>query len=328
MRFEALARLGNRFIPVPAAPLYRKRIWKNFRSIWVFLKGFLRGRALLRGLKPDAVVGMGGYATGALLLASRMGHVPYLLCEQNAVPGFANRLFCKRARCLLVSYAAVIDRFPKRIRPRCLVTGNPVREAFGKTGRAEARAAFSLKKVSGPVLGVVGGSQGAAGINGAVLGLLDRLRKKKVSVIWSTGPRAHERIAAQAARPGVQVFPFVERMDCFLGAVDLIISRAGATSLAEIAASGTASVLVPYPHAAADHQTRNAQAFVEAGAAVMVGEGEGFAERLAETIFGLLDDERRLQTLRKAASRLHKSDTVRLMADAVEKTREPADASI
>lgn len=313
-RFEVIERLGQRFLPLPAAPLYRKRPWRNFRTVFVFVKALRRCLRLVRALHPAVCVGMGGYVTGPLLLACILKRVPIVLCEQNAVPGFANRRFASRAARIILNFPAQ-EHFSRRQRSKCLVLGNPVRPGFEQVERAAARRFFGLKGRR-PVLGITGGSQGARAINEAVAGMASSLRGW--DILWSTGAASHEDLAARVQGARFQLWPFVERMDLFFCACDLVVSRAGATTLAEIAATGTPALLVPYPFATADHQTRNAGFFRDKGAAVVVPEGEEFQERLAQQLKALLKDRNLLQHMAERAASLHDPKTLSNMASLVE----------
>lgn len=307
LRFEAVRRLGQRFLVLPGGPLYRTKILRNFRTIRLFFKALVRARALLKNLQPDVCVGMGGYITGPLLLACRMRGIPYVLCEQNAYPGFANRRFAGKAERILLTFPEAAARFSKRAARRAVLTGNPVRPGFVKADRNEARRFFGIP-AGRRVLAVTGGSQGAAGINQALLSLQKEL--KGTIVLWSCGEKHFSALKEEVTSGDYRLFPFVERMDLFLAAADLVVSRAGATSLAEIAVSGKPSLLVPYPFATADHQTANAAGFAAAGAAVVVPEGENFRDRLAVELAGLLADKKRLAVMGKAAAACYRQDTV------------------
>ena len=313
-RFDMVRRLGNRHIVLPGGPLYRKKIYKNFKTLWQFFKAVRRSLALIRSLKPDVCVGMGGYITGAMLLACRLKRVPYVLCEQNAYPGFANRRFAGGASRILLTFPEAANHFRKKIRLKTEVTGNPVRESFGKADRKEALAYFGLKG-DRPVLGVMGGSQGAAGINAALAAMQKKL--SGVSVVWSCGAKQYPELKKKVHAGNFKLYPFIERMDLFLEAADLAVSRAGATSLCELAASGTPALLVPYPFAAADHQTANAKSFEAAKAAVIVAEGEGFQERFEQVLLSLSGDGKKLKKMGAGARSLYHKDTVKRITAAI-----------
>jgi UDP-N-acetylglucosamine--N-acetylmuramyl-(pentapeptide) pyrophosphoryl-undecaprenol N-acetylglucosamine transferase len=191
-----------------------------------------------------------------------------------------------------------------------------VRPAFGKVLQAEARKSMGLP-VPGFVLGVMGGSQGARTINTSILSIANRHRK--LTIIWSAGRNNYDKLSRDVAGlSNIHLYPFVDDMAAFLSASNLVISRAGATSLAELAACQTPSILVPYPYASDDHQRRNARAWEEAGAAVVAAEGQDFTEILENILDALVGDRKRLAQMCKAASRLHDSRTLVRMADLVE----------
>jgi UDP-N-acetylglucosamine--N-acetylmuramyl-(pentapeptide) pyrophosphoryl-undecaprenol N-acetylglucosamine transferase len=264
---------------------------------------------------------MGGFASVPLLLACRLRKIPYCIAEQNAVPGRANRLLARGASAVFLNVREALDGFSARVRERCHITGNPVRPGFGAVSQTEARAKMGLS-ARGFVLGVTGGSQGARAINIAIATIARKHRS--IPVLWSSGRGGYQDVKASCeGLDNVLVHPFVEDMAAFLSASDLVVSRAGATSLSELAACKTPSLLVPYPWAADDHQTKNARACEVSGAAIVVSEGEDFTERLETAILDLLGDAQRLQAMRKAAGRLHDLTTLSRMADLVEQQVRP-----
>jgi len=322
-RFECIERLGQRFVGLPVLPYYRKRFFRNGKSLLQFCSSVRKARALLRAIRPDICVGLGGFASAPLLYASRRCRVPYCVAEQNAYPGRANRYFARKAAALFLNFRHALGLFSARARKRAHITGNPVRPSFGEVSQAEARKRMGLASIAsaasqGFVLGVTGGSQGARELNNAVLGIAGR--RKNCTILWSCGRANYDDLAHDASGiRNVRLYPFVDDMAAFLSASDIVISRAGATSLAELAACGTPSILVPYPYATDDHQRRNARAWEEEGAAVVVTEGLDFAERLENTLECLIQDRGRLSEMRKAAARLHDPLTLGRMADLVEK---------
>jgi len=246
-----------------------------------------------------------------------MYHVPYVLCEQNAYPGFANRRFAKKADKIFLNYEKAKDFLTNKCHGKCVLVGNPARPGFGEISREAGRKKFGISS-NHFVLGVMGGSQGAASINNALLSLSGRL--KDIIVLWSTGQKSYSETSKKVRRSNIKVFPFIEQMEYFLGACDLVVSRAGATSLTEIAASKVPAILIPYPSATADHQRLNGEVFVSRGAALMVVEGEDFKERFTEALFSLLENKNRIQQMKKKVGSLYKKDTLQKMVDLIEKT--------
>jgi len=321
-RFECIERLGNRFVGFRVQQLYRRKPWKNVPGLVRFIRAVRGALALIRSFRPDVCVGMGGFASAPLILACRLKGIPYCVAEQNAIPGRANRFFARRASAVFLNMRQALERFAGHVRDRCHITGNPVRPGFGAVSQRDARERMGVPP-RGFVLGVTGGSQGARAINLAIAAYARKHRK--VTVLWSSGRAGYDEVrSASAGLENVYVHPFVEDMAAFLSASDLVVSRAGATSLAELAACRTPSLLVPYPWAADDHQTRNARAWEAAEAAIVVPEGEDFAERLENTINELYKSRSGLEAMSKAAGRLHDVTTLRRMADLVEAQVRPA----
>lgn len=251
-------------------------------------------RALAR-FRPDVVAGFGAYASVAPLLAARLLGIPTVLHEQNAVPGLANRLFGKTAARIFLSLPAAEKAFSH---DRCVVTGNPVRQAI-----TAACAPRAVEDGSRHLL-VMGGSQGARAINSVVLANLARLRGAGVEIWHQSGARDFERVRAGYSAHGFdvsKVTPFIDDMAAAYAWADLALCRAGATSVAELAAAGKAAVLIPFPHATHDHQTRNAEALVQAGAACLVPENEIGMRDVGGLLLELLADGGRLQKMSRAA---------------------------
>lgn len=251
----------------------------------------------------------GGYAGGPAGIVAGIQRVPLVLQEQNAVPGVTTRLLSRWARQIHVAFPEAQGRLPRTARARVSMSGNPVRPA-GSRSAAEARAAFGLPS-AGLILLVVGGSQGAVALNRTLLdavaavarGELDR--PDGLSVLWSTGPRHHDAVMtalAEAGMPGwVHAVPYIHDMPSALAAADLAVSRAGAMATAELLIHGLPAILVPLPTAAADHQTKNAEALAEAGAALVASEAGLTGAGLWTHVTRLAGDTARRQEMAAAA---------------------------
>lgn len=306
------AKLNIPFRSLPVEGWPRKR---SLRRIVVAAKlGWSIARAwlYLRNFAPDVVFGVGGYVSlPAMLVAPRMG-IPTVLHEQNRLLGVTNRLAARRAARVFLSFDQTVGDFP---RDRAVVVGNPVRASFlNPPPREDACREFGLDPTV-PVVLVSGGSQGAASINNAVAAALPLFRENELQLIWMTGQNdvARARAAAQSARIPVQVHPFIDSMATACAAADLVVSRAGASTTAELAVLRKPSILVPFPHATDNHQEHNARGFADAGAAVMLLDSELSGDKLAALVRELLGDPRRLSTMRAAAATLAKpeaSDTI------------------
>lgn len=276
----------------------------------------LQSALLLWRTKPDVVVGTGGYVCGPVVAAAQMLGYRTLLQEQNSVPGATTRMLASRADEVHIAFPGAARYLRRSDNVR--LTGNPTPGTLGEVSREEGARFFGLDPGKRTLL-VFGGSRGAATINAAIAPIAGELAAGGVQIIWQTGEEEFEtlRRTPGASGPAVAMRPFIEKMEYAYAACDLAVCRAGATSLAEMARAGVPSVLVPYPHAAADHQTENARAMVEAGASLMIPDA-GAASLLGDALRGLIRDGARLGAMAGAARRLAAPDAARTLADAVE----------
>jgi len=257
----------------------------------------------LRTRRPDLVVGLGGYASVAPGMAALLTRRPLLLLEQNAVPGKANRFLARLGGRLAASYPESLSALDRRSRRRARVVGNPVRPGILSGVREPLRFGLSPDR---PVLLVVGGSQGATGLNERVLAAADDISARGVQVLHLTGSGADDQARRTYGRRGVRawVSPFSPDMGALYATADLVLSRAGGTTLAEITATGRPSVLVPYPHHADRHQERNAGVMVSTGAARIVTEAELTRDRFGREVLDLVTDREALEAMSTAAAGL------------------------
>ena len=301
---EEVARRNN--VPFRALPVEGWSRRKSPRMVWTLMKlaySMLRAWFYLKVFQPQAVFGVGGYVSlPALWMAQRMG-IMTLLHEQNKRLGLANRLCAPRATRLLLSYPDTEGAYP---RDRALLTGNPVRQAFlHPPEQEEARAALGLEPRVPTVL-VVGGSQGAHSLNEATAALLNAFEPGELQIIWSTGKAEaiQARLKAEGARVKPHIHAFIEDMATTCAAADLVVSRAGASMTAELAALGKPAILIPYPHAADNHQEHNARAFEAAGAARLLLDRDCTGDSLGALIRELLRDAGRIGAMSDAAKQL------------------------
>ncbi len=262
----------------------------------------LRGASkIVKDFIPDIAIGTGGYASGPLLfMASRKG-VPTLILEQNSYPGVTTKLLAGRANKICVAYNGMEKYFEKE---KIVVTGSPIREQIiaSKINKEEACKFFGLD-VKKEVLLIIGGSQGAIGINNAIKANLEKITQGGMQLLWQTGISSYEEATAMVKEKGLEqmvvVKKFISRMDMAYAASTVVVSRSGAIALAEIVAVGKPAVFIPLPTAAEDHQTKNAMTLVEKGAAVLVKQNQAVDE-LAQAVEKLLsDDASRKQMLEK-----------------------------
>ncbi len=269
--FQRFFTLQNILFPI-------KLLISLLQSLWILLK-----------FKPEVVVGTGGYVSGPVVyVASKLG-IPTLIQEQDSYPGVTTRLLGKYSDIICVPYPEVISHL-KKVKGEAVVTGVPVRRSLQLISQEQARSFWGLQ-VDQPVIFIFGGSQGAHSINKAIRDLAGELiQKYRVQLLWQVGKHNYAEVSnwSISREKGVKVFDYIQEMDKAYSASDLIISRAGAITLAELAMVQKPCILIPYPLAAAQHQEKNAQTIVSAGAAILVREDAKFTENLQEAVEYLL----------------------------------------
>lgn len=300
---HALSREGFEFVVLRSAGLVGKSLPAILRGLAEMPGSFADAIRLLRRARPDLVIGLGGYSAGPLVLSAALGGRPTMLMEQNAVPGLTNRLLAPVVRAAAVSFASAAARFGTK----AFVTGNPVRTAFFEAGAARATRPPGRARIL-----VVGGSQGAHRLNAAMLAAAPAIAAaapEGIDLTHQTGERDYELVRDGYGKRGIdaRVEPFLDAMADEMAAADLIACRAGATTLAEVAAAGLPAVVVPLPMSAGDHQRRNAAVFSEAGAAETIEEAE-LDSLLAERLAALANDSARRRSMSAAARRLARPD--------------------
>ena len=303
----------------------RSRPWTVVSALWRMRKAERALEAHFAEVgKPDVAVGFGAYIELPLVNWCARHGVPVVLHEQNSVPGLANRTSAKKAAVVCVSLPVAIEAFRGRVgaQTKIEVTGNPVRRSVTGASRAAGRAAFGIDEDKTMLL-VFGGSLGARHLNDGVVARKDELlRRPDLAIVHSTGKELYDEVVGalaltddEAAR--WQVRPYIDNMGEALAAADLVLSRAGASSIAEIAALAVPSILVPYPLATADHQTTNARYLVDAGAALLVSDDDIDAPAFDEALFALVDDAVRREGLRACARGLAQDQAAAVLADQV-----------
>jgi len=289
------------FRPIPTRGWPRKNLLKRAVVGCIVLAGFVRAFFYIKKFRPQVVMGVGGYVSVPLTwMAQRLG-VPTVLHEQNKQLGMANRVLAVRADRLLLSYPDTLGDYPDS--KACLV-GNPVRSGFtNPIDRVAACEKLELDPLI-PVVLVCGGSQGAHTLNQALSDTISQFTPGTIQFIWMTGNAdvVGARAAAAAVDTRVDVHPFIDDMATACAAATLIVSRAGASSTAELAALGRPSILVPYPHATDGHQGENARAFEEAGASLVLLDEACTGERLTDLLRQLIGNPSQLESMSEAAA--------------------------
>lgn len=282
------------------------------------LESLRRCGAVYRKFRPAVVLGMGGFTSTAPVIAARLRRIPCFIHESNAIPGRANRIAARFADRVLLGLEDCRNHFQGA---DCVLTGTPVRRNLGRRlDRGTAAGVFGLDP-SKPTVLVTGGSQGAAGINKLLFKTAPLLADKGLQVIHLTGRNDDRLAAANYQREGIahHVEPFHHRMEEAYSAADIVVSRAGASSLSEICLFGLPSILIPYPHATDDHQRANASILVSAGAARLVPESEATPESFASLLTGILGDAAQRESMTAAAIRLSPEKAASNVADALER---------
>jgi UDP-N-acetylglucosamine--N-acetylmuramyl-(pentapeptide) pyrophosphoryl-undecaprenol N-acetylglucosamine transferase len=314
MEMQKVPEAGYEIEGLPVAGFVRGMSLKNIPVIMKLFRSMMKSRKIIRRYKPDVVVGVGGYASGPVLKQAQRMNIPTLIQEQNSYAGVTNKLLAQRAGMICVAYEGMEKYFPK---DKIILTGNPVRMTFDNldTLRAEALEHFKLNN-SMPVILVLGGSLGAGTINSSVGGGIGAVGEAGVQMIWQTGSHYYDRmreLAEAAATNNIRVTGFISRMDLAYAAADIIISRAGAGTISELALVGKPVILVPSPNVAEDHQTHNAMALVTREAAVLVTDAAAQAE-LITTALALLKDSARREKLSENIRKLAIRDADEVIA--------------
>src|SRR5213596_4329073 len=295
-RVEKLPTVG---LPSPFSPAF-------FGFVRRFYESLSLCRSLYRKFKPQVILGMGGFTSTAPVLAGRIRGIATFIHESNAVPGKANRWTARLVNAVMLGFKECAPFFPKT---RTEITGTPVRTDLVRLDRADARRKLGLQQDLMTLL-VMGGSQGASGINQAMIKALPFLRGASVQVIHLSGARDECLVSDNYRRENVpaRIAAFHHRMEEAYSAADLVVARAGAASLAEFAAFSLPGILIPFPYATDDHQTRNAEIYARVQAAILLKESEVSGELLARKIRELIEDPERIQQMAANSSRLAPQD--------------------
>jgi UDP-N-acetylglucosamine--N-acetylmuramyl-(pentapeptide) pyrophosphoryl-undecaprenol N-acetylglucosamine transferase len=304
MEMDKVPAAGYKIIGLNIQGIQRKSILKNLMFPFKLVGSVFKSMKIIREFRPHAVVGVGGYASGPLLYAASLKGVPYLIQEQNSYAGITNKRLGKNAKKICVAFDGMEQFFPA---DRIVKTGNPVRkESVDTKGKREqAFKEFNLSPDKKTIL-VIGGSLGAKTLNASVLADLHKIKAADVQIIWQTGKYYNEDVKLKMGNsitPSIKVLEFVQRMDLAYAAADVIISRAGAGTIAELCIVGKPVILVPSPNVAEDHQTKNAKALVKEDACEYVADRKAIND-LIDTALLLLDDKKKQKTLSDNISRL------------------------
>ena len=319
MEMQRVPAAGYEIKGLPVRGLIRP-LWspKNIGVALDYLKSLRMVKSIVKDFKPDAAVGVGGYASGATLDAAAKMGIPCLIQEQNSYAGVTNKHLASKAKKICVAYEGMERFFPA---DKIMITGNPVRQNLLETAmtREEAIASFGLDPKKKTIL-FVGGSLGARTVNESILRRLDVIRKAEVQIIWQTGKYYSAKINAQMANvepvKNLVVTDFISDMGAAYKAADLVISRAGASSISEFCLIGKPVILVPSPNVAEDHQTKNAMALVNKQAAMIMKDSQA-PDELVDLALETVKSEGKLESLSMNIKKLALPDSANIIADEV-----------
>ncbi len=311
MEMERVPQAGYKIVGLPVRGFNRAQPWKNVSVLVDLVKSIRQVKRIIRDFRPDVGVGVGGYASGAAMWAAANMGIPILLQEQNGFAGVTNKILKNKAAKICVAYPGMERFFPAE---KIILTGNPVRQNLTKVESRKSKAE------SRKTLLIIGGSLGARTINEAVKAALPELAKSDIQVVWQTGKVYYESCKAAweaAGQPAnIECLDFLSDMPERYAQADLVISRAGASSISEICLLGKPAILVPSPNVAEDHQTHNAMALVNRDAAVLVRDAEA-AEKLIPTALRLIEDQAKLEVLHTNVLKLAQADSATRIAKEV-----------
>jgi UDP-N-acetylglucosamine--N-acetylmuramyl-(pentapeptide) pyrophosphoryl-undecaprenol N-acetylglucosamine transferase len=314
MEMEKVPAAGYKIIGLDIQGFQRSSILKNVLLPYKLLKSVMKARSIIKDFKPDVAVGVGGYASGPLLYAASQMKIPYLIQEQNSFAGITNKILGKDAELICVAFKGMEKFFPSA---KIRITGNPIRkEAVDiENKRFAAAELLSLSPHKKTIL-LTGGSLGSGTLNKSMYSGLDKILAADVQLIWQTGKYYYQSVMEQMKgkeHPNIKVLEFLHRMDLAYAAADLVISRAGAGTIAELCAVKKPAILVPSPNVAEDHQTKNAIALVENDAAIIVEDTMAELE-LIDIALLLIDNKDKCKTLSDNISKMALPDADEVIA--------------
>lgn len=290
MEMEKVPAAGYKIVGLPVSGFQRKFSLKTFTFFFKLFASIIKAKKIINSFKPDAAVGVGGFASGPLLQVAAKKKIPCLIQEQNSYPGITNKILAGKVNKICVAYEGMEKYFPKN---KIIMTGNPVRQDLDNNVSKED--AYNYFQLAGnrKILLIVGGSLGARTINESIAAGLDMLIRNKIQIIWQTGKAYFETAkneASQFVSHDVKVYDFILRMDYAFAIADVVISRAGASTISELCLVHKPAIFVPSPNVAEDHQTKNAMALIKNNAALMVTDAEA-KEKLIDEAISLLNDD-------------------------------------
>lgn len=319
MEMEKVPAAGYQIVGLEVSGLNRKNLFKNISTLWKFQKSLQRAKQILKDFKPDIVIGVGGYVSGSILYKANSVGIPTLIQEQNSYAGITNKYLGKKASKICVAYDGMERFFPKN---KIIITGNPCRQELlsASISKEDAYAEFGLDPAKKTIL-LIGGSLGSATLNKSVLNHIDSIDKQKdIQLLWQCGKLYSFHLSMDLTAKGnpkdIHMFEFISRMDLAYKVADLVISRAGASSISELSLLGKPVILVPSPNVSEDHQTQNAMALVNKDAAILVKDSES-VDVLIPMALETIEDSNKLNALSANILKLAQPDSANRIVDEV-----------
>jgi len=317
MEMEKVPAAGYKIIGLTISGIKRSLSISNLLVPFKFIGALRASMKIISDFKPDVAIGVGGYASGALLYAATAKNIPSLIQEQNAHAGVTNKFLGKRVNTICVAFEGMEKFFPAK---KLKLTGNPVRQEIveqdGKRGKGQIH--FALNPEIFTVL-VIGGSLGALSINESVAAGISKIKAAGIQLLWQTGKPFYEKaknVVESQQTSTIKAFDFIKEMDLAYAAADLVVSRAGAIAVSELCLVKKPSILVPFPFAAEDHQTQNALTLVNAGAAIMIKD-EKAREVLVTEMLNLVNDQSQQKTMTENSAKLGRENAANKIVDEI-----------
>lgn len=292
---------GISFKTIKIQGFKRKLSFDNLKTVQLFLESIKRSKEILREFKPDVVIGTGGYVSGSVVYAAARMKIPTIVHEQNSVPGITNKFLSRFADKVGICFPDAAQYFPEN---KTVLVGNPRAQEVVTSGKSDVLEQYKLLPDTPTVL-IFGGSQGALKINQAVIQALPKFSQKDYQVLYASGDRYYneisEKIDVEKISRNLSLQPYIKNMTDVMANVDLLVGRAGATSIAEFTALGLPAILIPSPYVTNDHQTKNAQSLVNAGAVKMIADANLTGENLVEAVDEIMSNNEKREKMAKAS---------------------------
>lgn len=317
MEMEKVPAAGYKIEGLWISGFQRRLTLSNLAFPFKVINSLLKAKKILNNFKPDAVIGTGGFASGPMLQVAAKSGIVTVIQEQNSFPGITNKILAKNVDRICVAYSGMEKYFPQN---KILLTGNPIRQDISSLEGKRERGleTFGLSADKKTIL-IIGGSLGARTINESILNSLQLFANKDIQLVWQTGKGFYETAKAATAKyedKGIKAFDFIQKMDYAYAVADLVISRAGASSVSELCLVKKPCILVPSPNVAEDHQTKNAMALVTYHAALLIKDNEA-REKLCDQTLALIKDEAQCNKLSENIGRLAFQDSANVIANEV-----------